>query len=245
MVEGGDQDGFARPDEEPAAEPRRRLVGYAVAGAAVVVALVTIVVALAGSGGDDATGGEGPAGRPAVESGKPDVLPEGGRFPTPEEDVGVAAAARAAGCELRNVRVESKDHMARSDEPIRYKSHPPTSGRHHPVPAEDFAYLRSPDVRRIVHTLEHGRVAIWFKRDLAPRERSSLKAYYDEDSYLILLVPDPTGMKYEVAATAWNRDPRPLGTGRLLGCSEYGPRVFTALEAFKETHRNKGPELIP
>jgi hypothetical protein len=128
---------------------------------------------------------------------------------------------------------------------VRYSSKPPTSGKHDPVPADDGAYSVSPDIQNLVHTLEHSRVIVWFKRDLPAKARASLKAYYDNDSQLMVLVPDTTGMSYDVAATAWNRKPGRYGTGRLLGCPEYSGDVYTALEAFKKAHRGKGPELIP
>ena len=58
-------------------------------------------------------------------------------------------------------------------------------------------------------------------------------------------MPDTTGMDYEVAASAWNAKPGRNGTGRLLGCPEYDDDLFTALEAFKDRHRGRGPERIP
>jgi hypothetical protein len=260
MVEGGDREEqpHAEPADDPAggkpagAEPARgrgRALGYLAAGASIAFALVMIVVALAsiGSGDDDGDGGDLAAGTVTGESRDPahDLLPEGGAFPAPRKVDGVRTAARLAGCELRSFKVESKDHIQSPDQPVRYKSDPPTSGRHHPAPADDAAYAVAPDVRRTVHTLEHGRVVIWFDRDLPARARGALKAFYSDDPYQLLLVPDTTDMPYAVAATAWNRDPRPLGTGRLLGCDEYGDDLFTALDAFRDANRGRGPELIP
>jgi hypothetical protein len=233
MVEGGDRG-------------ERRWLGYAAAGAAILVAVVTIVVALASLGGDDSGGGESAAGTIAPKRDEVhDLLPEGGDFPEPESGVGLVEGARAAGCELESFRARSNLHLSRLDERVRYRSDPPTSGRHHPVPAQDAAYAVSPDVRRIVHTLEHGRVVIWFDSDLPRDARASLKAFYADDSHHVLLVPDTTDMPYAVAATAWNKRPGRYGTGRLLGCDELGDDVFTALAAFRARHRDKGPELIP
>ena len=58
-------------------------------------------------------------------------------------------------------------------------------------------------------------------------------------SQLMVLVPNGS-MEYDVAATAWNRKPGRYGTGRLLGCRDYGGDVYTALEAFKQANRGKG-----
>ena len=49
----------------------------------------------------------------------------------------------------------------------------------------------------------------------------------------------------KVAATAWNRDPEPGGTGRTLGCPRWNDGVIDALRAFRDEHRGKGPEPIP
>ena len=49
----------------------------------------------------------------------------------------------------------------------------------------------------------------------------------------------------EAASTAWNREPEPNGTGRLLGCPKYDDALFTAIEAFKDEHRSRGPEPVP
>ncbi len=211
---------------------RRQLIGYAVGGAVVLVAVVVAIAVLAG-GGD----GDGAASA--------DVLPDGGSYPEPQDDVPVAAAAKAASCELESYPAQSREHVADLSEVIRYESKPPTSGDHFQEPAEDKAYSDPPDVKQLVHTLEHGRIIIWFKKGLPADQRASLKKYYDEDPYQVVLVPDTTGMTYQVAATAWNRDPEPNGTGRLLGCARFGDELFTALESFKDEHRSQGPEPVP
>jgi hypothetical protein len=244
MVEGGDPEEADRAEGE---QPGRRAIGYAVAGGAILVALVTIVAALASLGGGGGSEGAAPPPGADADGRDPvhDLLPEDGSFPPPERVGSVRQGARAAGCELRSFRAKSNLHVQSPDETVRYRSDPPTSGRHHPVPADDDAYAVSPDVRRIVHTLEHGRVAIWFDDDLPREARASLKAFYRDDAHHVLLVPDTTDMPYAVAATAWNRKPGRYGTGRLLGCRDYGDDVFTALHAFRDRHRDRGPELVP
>jgi Protein of unknown function (DUF3105) len=224
----------------PAPEPARRLRGYVVGGVLVLLAVVAVIALLtSGDGGDD----EAPVRASAAKPG--DVLPANGLFAIPDEDVEtLSAAADVAGCEVESYKVASRDHVD-PDVAVRYPSNPPTSGRHSPVPAQDGAYEQSPNVKELVHTLEHSRVIIWFKRDLPRKARASLKAYFDHDSALLVLVPDTTGMEYDVAATAWHRNPQPRGTGRLLGCPEYNDDVYTALERFKERNRGRGPEIIP
>lgn len=215
-----------------AAERRRRLIGYGAAGGLVAIVVIVLgVLLVAGAGGGD--GGSGGA----------DVLPEGGEVAA-QRITDLDEAAAAAGCELESFRVKTRDHTADPAERIAYESDPPTSGKHYQTPAEDGQYSESPDVKELVHSLEHGRVIIWFKKSLPEAQRATLRALYDEDVYQLIITPNET-MKYAVAATAWNRDPVPNGTGRLLGCPRFTPEAVDAIRTFKDEHRSNGPEAVP
>lgn len=215
-----------------AGQRRKQLIGYGVGGGIVVVAVIIAVVLLSGGGGGSS-------------SASSDVLPSGGSYPEPQDDVPVAAAAKAAGCELKSFKATGREHLADLSQTVKYASKPPTSGNHYQAPAEDGAYENPPDVKELVHTLEHGRIIIWFKKNLPADQRAALKKYFDDDTYQMVLTPDTTGMTYAVAATAWNRDPEPNGTGRLLGCAKFDDAIFTALESFKDENRSRGPEPVP
>lgn len=197
----------------------------------VLVAVIVAVALLSGGGGGN--------------SASADMLPDGGSFPEPQEVSSVEAAAKAAGCELESYKAKSREHVADLSLKIDYASKPPTSGDHYQEWADDDAYEDPPDAKELVHTMEHGRVIIWFKKNLTADQRASLKAYYDSDTYQLVLVPDETGMPYDVAVTAWNREPQPNGTGQLLGCPKYNDQIFTAIEAFKDENRGIGPEPVP
>jgi hypothetical protein len=230
-----------REEREAAAKAeqrRRQMIGY-VAGGVVVVIAVVVGAVLLSSGGSGKSGG----GKATKSS---NVLPSGGSVPSTKiKDLD--AAAKAAGCVQKSYKGKSREHTGDINEKIKYDSHPPTEGKHYQVPADDGAYEKAPDIKQIVHTLEHGRVEIIFRKSLPAKDRADLKALFDEDSYHMLLSPDPAGdnMPYEVAATAWNADPTPNGTGKLLGCKTFNPQVFDAIRAFKEDNRDNGPETIP
>ena len=211
---------------------RKQLIGYGVGGGIVVVAVIAAIVLLAGGGGGSS-------------SASGDVLPDGGSYPEPKDGAELAAAAKAAGCELKSYKANSREHTADLSEKIEYASKPPTSGRHYQEWAEDGAYADPPDVKELVHGLEHGRIIIWFKKGLPADQRAALKKFYDDDTYQMFLIPDMTGMTYQVAATAWNRDPQPNGTGRLMGCPKFNDQIFTAIESFKDENRSRGPEPVP
>lgn len=221
-----------RESAAKAEQRRKQLIGYGVGGGIVVVAIIAAVVLLAGGGGGSS-------------SASGDLLPDGGSYTAPKDDVPVAAAAKAAGCELQSFKATSREHVADLAQKIEYDSKPPTSGSHYQQWAEDGAYEDPPDVKELVHSLEHGRIIIWFKKGLPADQRAALKKFYDDDTYQMFLVPDMTGMKYAVAATAWNRDPQPNGTGRLMGCPKFNDEIFTAIESFKDEHRSRGPEPVP
>jgi len=228
-----------REAQAKAAQRRRRLIGYGAGGVFVAVIVAVLVVVLVSG---VATGGGGDSGTQA--GGSSDVLPSGGEVPERQTE-DLQQAVDAAGCELSENEASGRDHTADLAEPIEYQQKPPNSGKHFQVAAEDGAYEQAPDVKELVHSLEHGRVVIWFKQSLPEEQRANLKALFDEDTYQMLIAPNETDMPFEVAATAWGRDPAPLGTGFTLGCPTYDEGVFDAIRAFKDEHRSKGPEPIP
>jgi hypothetical protein len=219
-----------REREAREAERRKRLVGYGAGGALAVGALVVVVVLLLAGGGD---GG----------GGNSDLLPGGGEVPQ-QQLTELDEAADAAGCTLESQRVRGRNHTSSLSDRVEYPTNPPTGGNHYIEPADDAAYTEAPQDEQLVHSMEHGRVVIWFKPNLPEDARANLKAFYDSDTYQMLVVPR-RDMPYQVAATAWNRDPEPNGTGRLLGCPRYDEKVFDALRAFRDEHRSNGPEPIP
>jgi hypothetical protein len=219
--------------ERQASQERRRkqLVGYGV-GAVLALAAV-FVIALLVLGGDDEGGAKGGG----------DLLPGGGEV-AGQKLTDPKRAASAAGCELKSQRAKSRDHTTDPSQSVDYPDDPPMAGRHYEIPAEDGAYNQAPRDEELVHTMEHGRVIVWFKPNLPEASRAKLKALFDEDEYQIVLVPRRS-MSAQVAATAWNRDPTPLGTGRLMTCSKVDDATIDALRTFRDEHRSNGPEPIP
>jgi hypothetical protein len=225
-----------RAAAEKAAQRRRQLIGYGAGGAAVLVVAIVAAVLLASGGGGGSGGGK--------SSGSSKVLPDGGSVPTAQVK-DLTSARNKAGCTLTSYKGKSREHTANLKEKIKYDSNPPTEGKHYQVPAEDGAYDTAPDVKELVHVLEHGRIVIWFQKSLPEKDRAGLKALFDEDSYQMVLTPDNTGMKYQVAASAWTRDPVPNGTGHLLACMKFGNGVYDAIRDFKDEYRGNGPEAVP
>jgi Protein of unknown function (DUF3105) len=217
------------------AERRRRRLGYGAGGALAGVAVAVVVVLLLTGGGGGGSGG-GTKGS--------NLLPSGGTVPT-QRISDLKKAASAGGCVLRSQKATSRAHITDIHQKVHYSSNPPTSGRHYYVPASDGAYSTAPPDVAAVHALEHGRIDIWFKPRLDRTKRADLKALFDEEKgYQLLLMPR-ANMPFQMAATAWGRDPVPDGTGYLLGCASFRDSDFDALRAFIDAHRGQGPEPVP
>jgi hypothetical protein len=220
-----------REAEAHAAQQRKRLVG--IVGAVVIAAAaVAILLVVTGGGGDD----------PKAAGNN---FPEGGSIPE-QKVFDLAQAASAAGCELKSSKgVGAGVHTTDPNQTVKYKDNPPTNGRHYQIPADDGLYNgQPPPDTALVHNLEHGRVIIWAKPTLPVEARKELRALFDEDEYQLVVVRRPN-MPYAVAATAWNRDPTPNGTGRTMGCPSWNDDVIDALRTFRDEHRSNGPEDIP
>jgi len=157
----------------------------------------------------------------------------GGGSPSDEQLGRLRSAAAAAGCSLASFPTEGREH---TEGKVTYRTNPPTSGPHNPVPAPDREYAKAPPAENYVHSLEHGRIELQYRPGAPPAVLGALRAVYRESSDKMLLFPNNTGMDYEVAATAWKHR---------LGCPKYGARVPDALRAFRDAYRDRGPEQVP
>jgi hypothetical protein len=222
-----------REQEARAAQQRKRLVGVG-AAVAIAVAAIAVGVVLAAGGGNGGAGVQGDG----------NLFPEGGEV-AEQTEFELRPAAEAAGCELTSAKSAGRLHTTDPDERVRYRDNPPTSGRHYEIPADDGLYNGDPPPdTALVHALEHGRVIVWVKPNLPEEAREEIRALFDEDSYQMLVV-QRRDMPYAVAATAWNRDPEPEGTGRTLSCDRWDENVIDAIRAFRDEHRSNGPEPVP
>jgi hypothetical protein len=221
-----------REQQARAAEQRKRMVGFGAAAVLAVVAVAVLILLLTGS--DDAGSGPGNAGN---------LFPDGGSIPK-QTIFDVGPAAQAAGCELRTKKATSREHTTSLDQHVKYNTNPPTTGKHYQIPAQDGIYGQAPQDEQLVHTMEHGRVIIWVKPSLPAKQRADLRALVEDDPYQMVLVPR-RNMPYPVAATAWNQNPAPNGTGRMLLCNQVDAKTFDALAAFRDENRSQGPEPIP
>lgn len=141
-------------------------------------------------------------------------------------------AAKQADCRLlADLRSEGTEHVPAGLR-VAYTTEPPTSGPMYDQTIADGAYLSTPPEPYVVHSLEHGRVAIQYDPRLPETTELTLKAVADEAPTQVLLFPNRR-MDSAVAATAWTT---------LLACPAYTERVVDALRSFRDLYRNQGPE---
>ncbi len=220
----------AREEAARKASARKKRLQYVVGGV-IAVAIVAGVVAaltlgLGGSGSDE--------GNPKSAS---DVTSDAA---LPAQKTGdLKAAAKAAGCKLTNPEIEGATHEDKAFKASDYKTNPPTSGNHNPVWYEDGIYAPgdTPKLGMLVHTLEHGRIDVQYKKGTSAEDVARLEALLAEtDGYHMLLFENTTNMDAAIAATAW---------GHSVTCPEMNDEVFDALRTFRTSYIDKGPEAVP
>jgi hypothetical protein len=142
------------------------------------------------------------------------------------EEQSLQEAAQAAACELRlHLPDEGHDHIPSSVLEPFYNTKPPTSGDHVDEQQADGAYRETPPAVSVVHSLEHGRLAIQYRPDLPKRAQLELIGLFDSIYGGTLLFPNPD-MPYMVAATTWTN---------LVGCrSHRNALTLAAIQAFGE-----------
>lgn len=152
----------------------------------------------------------------------------------------VATDAKAAGCTYKTYKSEGRTHTANK---VTYKTNPPTSGPHNPVPAQDGIYDEgnSPAKEAFVHSLEHGRIEFQYKPgssagDVAKLRRLAESKFDGTAGYHTLMFENDTNMPEPFAATAWTRS---------ITCTKLTPQALTAMESFRNAFTDKGPEFIP
>jgi Protein of unknown function (DUF3105) len=236
---------IAAEEGEKSSGRNRLILGYAIVSTIVLAAAVLVFVLV--SGGDDSSGGEGKDGGGAhinlnEEVGNTNgVQPDerSGIVPAAAKTTELKTAADKANCELRlKLPDEGHTHLPQNSAPPNYKTSPPSSGNHVEPPYQqaDGAYSEPPNQLDVVHSLEHGRMAIQYSPDLPEQAQLELKGLYDTMYGATLLFPNDE-MIYQVAAATWTN---------LITCREYkGAATLDAIRAFgKETWGKFGGEPV-
>ena len=212
--------------EKAAASRRKRLqLIFGVVVAVVVLGVAGAAVAGVFSGDDGS---------------EPRDTPVGGADIPARVEADLKKAADAAGCKLVDAPNEGSGHEEKDFKASDYQQNPPTSGNHFPEWYQDGVYKPgdTPELGKLVHTLEHGRIDVQYKPGTPATTVAQLETFMkeNEDGYHMLLFQNETKMPFAVAATAWDHQ---------LGCKTMNDKVFDALRTFREAYIDKGPEVVP
>ena len=224
-------------EEQAQALQARRTRRLQMLGGMLVIVVAAVAVAIAVSSG----GGRSNPGTPIRSSVK------GVKLPAPKIS-NLSAAAAAAHCVVNNPNPtvadspQNRTHVNPGTK-VPYATNPPSYGPHYPSPAHDGEYKAGgvPAIGYLVHAMEHGRVEYQYKPGLPQTEVRQLEALFGEQDgpwapgQLLLLFPNPTGMPYQVAVTAW---------GHMIGCPKFSPRVFDVLRDFRLAYTDRAPENL-
>ena len=141
---------------------------------------------------------------------------------------------RQAGCtySARALPNEGRDHTSDLNARIKYKTFPPTSGRHYETPIPWDTYPTAVSQVQAVHNLEHGGIVVQYGAGVPPATVEELRAFVADDPRGMLLAPLPS-LRKKIALTAWRR---------LATCTAYDEPAF---KGFRDVFRAKGPERFP
>lgn len=207
--------------------------GYLIGAVFLIFIIAGVYIALS-SGGEDGGSAHISSASGSSNELSPDDR-EGTTYEAPES-VDLAAAAKAAGCVVHeNLKEEGFDHLSPDDPRPSYGTVPPTSGDHiaPPLQQADGAWADPAAQVAVVHSLEHGRIAIQYSPDLPEEDQLALKGLYDSAYSASLLFPNPD-MPYAAAATSWRN---------LIACPKWqGKKTLDAINAFGVAHWGQGRE---
>ena len=129
---------------------------------------------------------------------------------------------------------EGQTHMAEGAS-VEYKTNPPTSGSHWPIPLRDGIYDKEKPDEAVVHSMEHGRAIISYKPSLPTHAIEKLRDIAGQNA--VILVPRSKN-ETDIALTAWTR----LDAFNLNPDGAFDEK---RVKDFIRRYKNKGPENVP
>ncbi len=132
--------------------------------------------------------------------------------------------------EVQTFPSEGRSHLD-PGEKWDYSHYPPTSGPHDPVPVKPGFYGKPQAPEKLVHSLEHGNIVIYYDNPPEPvlRQLEKWAREYTGKWDGVVVTPLP-GLGKGVILTAWTK---------LLRLDPFDPAKASA---FMEAFRGKGPE---
>lgn len=125
---------------------------------------------------------------------------------------------------------EGREH---TEEPVSYQSFPPTSGNHHPKPAEYGFYVKEVKFEHLVHSLEHGDIVLYYQNSLSDEELAQLRelSQFTYKGSGVIVLPNKD-IKAPIVLTAWTKK------------ANLDSFDIKQIKQFIYDHINKGPEKL-
>ena len=225
-------------------------------GLAALAAVLTLGLAACGGGGDDPTTSNGGAQTPQQpeftddRSGlvEPDPardsagrVPRGASVnysdPPPPIAAAVKAAAGAAKCAVTSFASEAEPQNHIAEESAATLTIPPLSGAHNEYWADWGVYNKPIPYKHQLHNLEHGGVIIHYGTDVPVDGVNALRTLWAKMPAFVIVVPD--------SHKDFPKDAVVVGSQqRWLVCKPFAPAQVTAVEAFIDEYRGRGPESV-
>jgi hypothetical protein len=136
------------------------------------------------------------------------------------------------GGTLKTYPSEGRGHVSSLKAKIKYKTFPPTSGKHYFSPAIFDQYDTPVNELQLVHNLEHGAIVIQYGSGVSQATIAKISAFYRSDPNALVVAP-LAKLGGKIALTAWTH----LGT-----CTRFSEPAFTG---FRKAYRYHGPERFP
>ncbi len=163
----------------------------------------------------------------------------GSASPPSRNPAGATAPALTQGSLLPGTVVpdEGKAHVTEGT-PIAYKSYPPSSGTHYGTTA-DYGFTEQEVVEgKLVHSLEHGAVVLYYKPGLATDVIQKLR-----DAYTSL--PPAKYGKVKLVITPYSKLTVPIEMAAWGYVQPFPQFEYDKIRAFYQAHVDKGPEDVP
>ena len=125
--------------------------------------------------------------------------------------------------------IEGRDHVAQGAD-VSYKTNPPTSGPHYPVPQPWGVYEKEIPDGAAVHGLEHGGIWISYK-DINDEQRKVLEQIGKENAGSVIVSPRSSN-DVKIAVVSWGRMMKLDSSDKAL------------IQKYIDTYKNKAPEKL-
>lgn len=130
---------------------------------------------------------------------------------------------------------QGSNHLAApyTNPPYTWATNPPTSGWHDPVPLSGGFYENPQVLPRILHSLEHGAVAVYYKPSVTSEDKEKLRAFYEKNKNKKLIISPLVDMATNFASTSWEY------------LDAFDMYDEARIQQFLDGHHDKGPERAP